>query len=48
MENGKLRMENERIAMQFFIKDDMVTYSDLFQFGILIVAIISLCLKHRK
>ncbi|MFR4262948.1 putative holin-like toxin [Butyricicoccus faecihominis] len=28
--------------------DDMVTYSDLFQFGLLIVAIISLCLKHRR
>ncbi|MFQ8996582.1 putative holin-like toxin [Butyricicoccus faecihominis] len=26
----------------------MVTYSDLFQFGLLIVAIISLCLKHRR
>ena len=28
--------------------DDMVTYSDLFQFGILIVGIIGLCLVHRK
>ncbi|WP_318361719.1 putative holin-like toxin [uncultured Agathobaculum sp.] len=28
--------------------DDMVTYSDLFQFGLLIVAIIGLCLSHRK
>lgn len=28
--------------------DDMVTYSDLFQFGILIVGIIGLCLAHRK
>ncbi|WP_368077831.1 putative holin-like toxin [uncultured Agathobaculum sp.] len=26
----------------------MVTYSDLFQFGLLIVAIIGLCLSHRK
>ncbi|WP_418984468.1 putative holin-like toxin [Agathobaculum sp.] len=26
----------------------MVTYSDLFQFGILIVGIIGLCLAHRK
>ena len=26
----------------------MVTYSDLFQFGILICAIIGLCLSHRK
>ncbi|WP_417765049.1 putative holin-like toxin [Sinanaerobacter sp. ZZT-01] len=26
----------------------MITYSELFQFGLLIVAIISLCLHKRK